>query len=72
MNAKTRSCRTEYSVENALKVKTVSLRLAVTDQCLEAKIKEAFDLAKSGGRELDLTFSPGDTWGSSLRRLHST
>ena len=43
--------------EDARNRKAFGLELAVTDHDLMAKIKAAFELAKGGGRELDLTFS---------------
>jgi hypothetical protein len=59
----------KHAVKGAPKIKTVGLQLGVTDRDLEAKIKRAFDLAKSGGRELNLTFCFGDPGRSALRQL---
>ena len=42
---------------HGLRTKTLDMCVAVTDRDLEEKIKRAFDLAKSAGRELDLTFN---------------
>ena len=38
-------------------LKTVSLQVAVTRPDLQNAVRKAFELAKSGGRELDLAFS---------------
>ena len=69
MKTKRSSYEQKNAVNDALKIKTVRLQFGVTDRDLEAKVKEAFDLAKSGGRELDLTFSSGDPAQSTLRQL---
>jgi len=58
MNTKSRSYEPKYAITNSATVKTVSLQVAVTEPDLPKAVREAFDLAKSGGRELDLTFSP--------------
>ena len=57
MNTKSRSYEPKYAITNSATVKTVSLQVAVTEPDLPRAVREAFDLAKSGGRELDLTFS---------------
>jgi len=59
MNVKTKSDKMENPHAPVPRVKTLDLWLTVTDRDLEKKVKRAFALAKSGGRELDLTFSPG-------------
>ena len=38
-------------------VKTLSLQLAISEPHFQKAVREAFDLAKSAGRELDLTFN---------------
>lgn len=53
-----------YAVKDAPKTKTVGLWIDANDRDLEAKIKRAFNLAKSGGRELDLTVSPAVSIGA--------
>ena len=70
MKAKNNSYEPQYAVKDAPKTKTVGLQFGVTDRNLEAKIKRVFDLAKSGGRELDLTFSLGHPRQSAFRQVH--
>jgi hypothetical protein len=61
MNTKNRSYEPKYvaknGVANGATIKTVSLQVAVTEPDLKNAVREAFDLAKSGGRELNLAFS---------------
>ena len=38
-------------------VKTLSLQVAITEPDLRKAVRQAFDLAKGGGRELDLAFN---------------
>ncbi len=59
MNTKTKSDRVEYAWRQAPKIKTLGLRLAVSRPNLEKDVRRAFDLAKSAGQELNLTFSNG-------------
>jgi hypothetical protein len=61
MNSYTISHKAEDPDEGALKIKKLVLRLAVTNRNLEKEVKRAFDLAKSSGQELDLTFIPRTT-----------
>jgi len=56
MNAKKRSYEPEYATKNRAAIKTMSLQVAVTEPDLKNAVREAFDLAKSSGRELDLAF----------------
>ena len=70
MKTKNHAYQSEYAVKDAPKIKTVDLRVALTDRNWEAKIKEAFDLAKSGGLELNLDFDSGYPTHMALRRLH--
>ena len=56
MNAQNFSYEPKYAVHDAPKVKAVELRVVVTDCDLEVTIKKALVLARSAGRELDLTF----------------
>jgi hypothetical protein len=44
------------SAKGGATVKTMRLRLAVTEPDLQQSVEAAFELAKSGGRELDLAF----------------
>ena len=61
MNTKNRSYEPKYVAKNGAAngatIKTVSLQVAVTRPDLQNTIRKAFDLAKGGGRELDLAFS---------------
>ena len=57
MNTKSKSYEPQYAARNGATIKTVSLQVAVTEPDLQNAVREAFDLAKSGGRELDLAFS---------------
>jgi len=55
-----------HSAKGSGAVKTIRLRLAVTEPDLQQSVEAAFELAKSGGRELDLAFvspvnKPGGT-----------
>jgi hypothetical protein len=59
MNSKPRLHKAEFVPNGATKLKTLDLRLVVTDRDLRKEVKRAFDLAKSGGRELNATFSYG-------------
>ena len=58
MNTKKQSYEPKYVVKHGAIVKTVSLQVAVTKPDLHNAVREAFGLAKSGGQELDLAFSP--------------
>ena len=57
MNTKKRSYEPKYVAKNGATIKTVSLQVAVTEPDLKNAVREAFTLAKSGGRELNLAFS---------------
>jgi len=57
MNTKKPSYEPEYVARNGATIKTVSLQVAVTEPDLQNAVQEAFALAKSGGRELNLAFS---------------
>jgi hypothetical protein len=57
MNAKNKSYRPEYVVKDRPRVKTLGMWFSPADHDLTEKVKRAFDLAKSGGQELNLTFS---------------
>ena len=58
MNTKKQSYEPKYATKNGATIKTVSLQVAVTEPDLKNAVREAFTLAKSGGRELNLAFSP--------------
>ena len=59
MNTKNKSYEPKYAIKNGatIKIKTVSLQVAVTRPDLQNAVRKAFELAKSGGRELDLAFT---------------
>jgi hypothetical protein len=57
MNAKNKSYESKYATRNGAAVKTISLQVAVTRPDLQNVVRKAFDLAKSGGRELNLAFT---------------
>ena len=57
MNTKNKSYEPKYITNNGPKIKTLALRIAVTERNLQKAVRQAFDLAKSAGRELDLAFS---------------
>jgi hypothetical protein len=70
MNTRINSYKPNCASMDAPKIKTVGLQFSSADHNLEVKIKAAFDLAKSGGRELDLIFSSGDPGQRAFRQLH--
>jgi hypothetical protein len=49
--------RTQVRHQEPAAIKTVSLQVAVTRPDLQNAVRKAFELAKSGGRELDLAFT---------------
>jgi protein tyrosine phosphatase (PTP) superfamily phosphohydrolase (DUF442 family) len=61
MNTKNKSYEPKYATKDATEdratIKTVSLQVAVTRPDLQNAVRQAFELAKSGGRELDLAFT---------------
>jgi hypothetical protein len=57
MNAKSKAYEPKYAARTGTTIKTVSLQVAVTEADLQNAVRTAFDLAKSGGRELDLAFT---------------
>jgi hypothetical protein len=57
MNTKSKSYEPRYATRNGATIKTVSLQVAVTEPDLQNAVRKAFELAKSGGRELDLAFT---------------
>ncbi len=61
INSRTKSHEAEDADQGGLKVKKLALRLTINNRNLEEEIKRAFDLAKSSGQELDLTFLPEAT-----------
>jgi hypothetical protein len=59
MNLETKIPKAAAGVQKDRKVRTLGLRLTVGNRDLASEIKRAFDLAKSSGQELDLTFKAG-------------
>jgi hypothetical protein len=59
MNAKAKWYRPEFPVNHGPKVKAIGLRFAVTAPDWEKQVKRAFDLVKSSGQELNVTFNLG-------------
>jgi hypothetical protein len=58
MNEENKSYKAAFVIDDKKpKVKTLGLRLTVTDSNLMDEVKEAFNLAKTAGQELDLMFS---------------
>jgi hypothetical protein len=57
MNLQNKSRHGDEGVKPGLKIKKLALRLTIGNSNLANEIKRAFDLAKSSGQELDLTFS---------------
>ena len=56
-NLENKSKPAGQGVNPGLKLKKIVLRVDVSESNLANQIKRLFDLAKSSGRELDLTFS---------------
>jgi hypothetical protein len=61
MKSQTKSRAAADADEGAVKIKKLAWRLTINDRNLKSEIKRAFDLAKSSGQELDLTFVPEAT-----------
>jgi len=59
MNQEKKSRHGDEGVNPGLKIKKLALQLTIGNSNLTYEIKRAFDLAKSSGQELDLTFSRG-------------
>ena len=57
MNTKDRSYESKHAAPNRAEIKTMHLQVAVTEPNLKTAVMTAFDLAKSGGRELNLDFN---------------
>ena len=57
MNLRPKSREAEEAEQNTLRIKKLAVRLTIGEGNLAEEIKKAFDLAKSSGQELDLTFS---------------
>ena len=61
MNRETKSHNADEGVPAGLKIKKLAMQLSIGNSNLAIEIKKAFDLAKSSGQELDLTFSHSTT-----------
>jgi hypothetical protein len=59
MNTASRYHRAEETDKDAPKTKKLDMRLTVTKQDLGNEVKRVFDLAKSSGQDLNLTFYHG-------------
>ena len=46
--------------KNAPKIKTLNMKVSATHHDLGVAVRKAFDLAKSAGQELNLSFSVGN------------
>ena len=57
MITKKPSSEPRYVTRDGPRIKTVCLQVAVTESSLQDSVWEAFALAKSAGRELDLAFT---------------
>jgi hypothetical protein len=70
MNSMHTSYGRKPAAKDAPKIKTVGWQLGITERNLAAKVKAAFDLARSAGRELNLTFGSGNAGPSTLGQPH--
>jgi hypothetical protein len=57
MKIKKQSNEANNAFKKSAPVKTLSLQVAVSEPDFQKAVREAFDLAKSAGRELNLTFN---------------
>jgi hypothetical protein len=62
MNTKAKGFKPEYAVNHGPKVKAIGLRFEVSAPDWEKEVKRAFDLVKSSGQELNITFSFGRSY----------
>ena len=72
MNTKINSYEPKYAARNGATIKTVNLQVAITEPNLKNAVRTAFNLAKSGGRELNLTFGLQSLSQSNIRASHLT
>ena len=56
---KSKAKSADEGVNPGMKIKKLAMQLSIGNSNLPYEIKRAFDLAKSSGQELDLTFSRG-------------
>lgn len=59
MKTKAKVFDAPYTAGIRAKIKTIDMRLGVGQRGLEEAVKRSFNLAKSGGRELDVLFRLG-------------
>jgi hypothetical protein len=59
MNNKTKPYKAIHAVKETPKVKTLDMTLSITNHDLGIEVRRAFELAKSAGQELNLSFSNG-------------
>jgi hypothetical protein len=59
MKTKTKTYKAEYDLKDAPKIRTLDMRLAITNLDLGVEVRKAFELAKGSGQELNLSFSGG-------------
>lgn len=57
MRTKKQSNEPYDAIKKSAPIKTLSLQVAVSEPDLPKAVREAFDLAKSAGRELNLAFN---------------
>jgi uncharacterized protein YjgD (DUF1641 family) len=57
MRTKKQSNEPYDAIKKSAPIKTLSLQVAVSEPDLQKAVREAFDLAKSAGRELNLAFN---------------
>jgi hypothetical protein len=51
--------KSKHDSKDAPKVKTLAMQLSITNHDLGVEVRRAFNLAKSSGQELNLSFSRG-------------
>jgi hypothetical protein len=59
MNTEPKSYAPKHDAKDISKIKTLEVRLSMNHRDLEVEVRKAFDLAKSAGHELNLTFNHG-------------
>jgi hypothetical protein len=57
MKTKQQTNESKDGTLNGAPVKTLNLQVAITEPDLPKAVRQAFDLAKGGGRELNLAFN---------------
>jgi hypothetical protein len=59
MNTKAKPSRLPNTAGDGPRHRTLAVKFAVTDHALEDKVKKVFDMARSAGRDLHVTFCQG-------------